>query len=803
LFNQDVNVFKPATSILKASNGIWVLPQYLELTKSDLTSTFIGTQITGSSSGVTAFAEGFVRKLINGVIIDVLYISHPSGEFVTGELITNNTLLHNAPKIVGSLTNITITNGGENNNVGDLFNVSGTNGSGGVARIVSVVNGTGRVSFMLIDGGTGYSNTTTNIYVSNTVLVVNSITNSTVSPPAFIQNELVVQPLANIAYTTLGGANAFPVSSNVFIYASNGVLLSNGYVIQSTPSNTTAGSLMVSCSANTFATAANVNSTGNVIHSRVGSLAVQNASGVLIGSNSTAIGIIQVGNTFFANNAYIVGGASNTYGNVTQVSTGSGASFNIGLLSSTETLTLYTDTLTEYNSGNIQFITPAYFGPLGSSPSINLNANNSNVASGQFLQFISVSNSGTLYVNTNTLVFSGGGGSGASGNITTYANGSINYANVISAGNSYTSTPNIAITTSTGSGGVLVAQTAAGYGFTTKPTAGIWSLLSDVFTLNTFTSGTIASLVNINPGSSYNLPPFVYVINPLTAGYNRRNLILQVITSNFKFAVGDVVLQTLTGGTIAKGIITKIAPRTPVGQLIYLKVQTFNVFFQVNATITSQTISGVPHGMAYLIEVDQDISTPPMGENAIITSNVTTANGIASSIQLLDSGFGYQDQDSITLTNANNIYSIAAIANVTNQGIALGYWENDQGKLNSDMYLHDNYYYQEYSYEIQTGISIDKYSTILTDLFHTAGMQFFGKVIHNNQQSISLASPGSEVGIYNGLLYFDFTANSYTYGLLTVSDLSLISQWTFSRASQATKQVLSITMQIMCQDYHL
>lgn len=98
---------------------------------------------------------------------------------------------------------------------------------------------------------------------------------------------------------------------------------------------------------------------------------------------------------------------------------------------------------------------------------------------------ITVISGGSLYSNSDTITFSGGGGSGATAAITTDATGEIVDASVQSKGTNYTSTPNVSITTSTGSGAnlavinyiaeITVASTAnsVGTGLAVKSTDGV------------------------------------------------------------------------------------------------------------------------------------------------------------------------------------------------------------------------------------------------------------------------------------------------------------------------------------------
>lgn len=72
------------------------------------------------------------------------------------------------------------------------------------------------------------------------------------------------------------------------------------------------------------------------------------------------------------------------------------------------------------------------------------------------LQSITVSAAGTLYDNTDTVIITGGSGSGANASIVTFSNGSIKDVIVNSGGSGYLTPPDINITSATGSSGALV-----------------------------------------------------------------------------------------------------------------------------------------------------------------------------------------------------------------------------------------------------------------------------------------------------------------------------------------------------------
>src|ERR1700692_181612 len=304
LFGEDAEIYNPNEYILRASDGNWILPQYIELDIGDIAKTYVGKIIHGSQSGASAFVDGYIRKRIKGRFVDVLFLSGTEGKFVQNEVITDvNGNLSNAPKIIGSLTTLEITNGCANNQIGDLYTIQGTQfGIDGLARVSATVDGTGKVLFTLNDGGTGYT-LNANVYVSNVTALYSNLHNSINSNGSFTFFEQVVQPIENYPYNTLlTSANGFTVGQNVYGYTTGGLLKANGFVIATNPSNTTSGILTISVTGGDFALSNNIQITGNTTNARSnGGIGWVNATGVYLASNSTEIGIINTNNQFYAN----------------------------------------------------------------------------------------------------------------------------------------------------------------------------------------------------------------------------------------------------------------------------------------------------------------------------------------------------------------------------------------------------------------------------------------------------------------------------------------------------------------------
>ncbi len=252
LFDEEARVVFPGESIFKASDGTWTKPQYLELTISSRTSGFVGKEIIGSRSGAKAFLESLVTRRIAGKYQQVAYLSNVRGTFDTGELITttNETFFENAPTIIGSMTTLTVIDGGAEFFVGDIFDVSSSNGKQGKARVTEVSNETGKVTFIYIDaltsGGWGYSLDHANVIVSQKVLTLTNITNANGFVNTFSRFENVTQPLINIAYTTARGNNQYFDSGSVIEnYAANGTIIANATIAVSSKTTSNAGYIIV------------------------------------------------------------------------------------------------------------------------------------------------------------------------------------------------------------------------------------------------------------------------------------------------------------------------------------------------------------------------------------------------------------------------------------------------------------------------------------------------------------------------------------------------------------------------------
>jgi hypothetical protein len=150
-----------------------------------------------------------------------------------------------------------------------------------------------------------------------------------------------------------------------------------------------------------------------------------------------------------------------------------------------------------------------------------------------------------------------------------------------------------------------------------------------------------------------------------------------------------------------------------------------------------------------------------IGNDAIIIANSYVSNSILTGISIIDSGFAYQPGEFIEIINQSNSQATAyGFAVVYNEGTGSGYWTNNNGMLDADKYIQDSYYYQTYSYEVQTDIPETTFETVVNDTVHLVGLERFYKfrMIDDNNNTFN-----SKI-IYPGVVQKSENGNSTSFG---------------------------------------
>lgn len=653
----------------------------------DFTRSFSG-QFTGS------FALSYTGSYTNSTRINTVS-SHPfsNGDLVRYEVLTGNTAITGlsagaAYYVVNAISGSTALSLSDTLGGSALTLTTGSNETGhvltktlGSAVITAYADRTAT-------GNTVGSNVSFIVSSFNALTGVANVTNiiQTLQPHAF-QNNMIVR------YTTEPGNTAVSgLSINGEYYIVNTALSSFQLALTSdgTPIDLTSG----------------ISEVGHLLTQETGFLGVTDLS-----SNGFIV-------TPYAN---VTGLTTNTHATVANVSTGTGAGFKIGLLTDVESVFLSPDFLSSKNTGNVVF------------HSVRLDGSNSNAAGYGFVKFPGAS------INTillDALRF----------DATTI--GSIATITGVNPGQDYNVDPFVTVVDTYVSGYgkhdyTMQVANVVGSFVVGEQIQQTYDLPATQLTVNTF-SGTYA---NGTTATTFVLEEFVYQSNS-TANVAASGFVLEAGISGgsgtLKIAnVTGTFVTTTNATTLLKGLssgstsnvsaaslttyattaraLIKEGSNTSVLQLKRINLE--------NTFLTSSAIIGRSSGTtANVVTIDQNMQTLAVGLNANIVANVQTANNTVKRLSVYDSGFGYIDQETVTLTKEDSIFTVTAIAELEKQGVGAGFYSSTQGFLDSDKKLQDNEYYQEYSYEVQTKIPFDKYFEVLKQVTHVAGTKAFGKV---------------------------------------------------------------------------
>lgn len=876
IYGSPAEVYYPGEDIFRLSDGKWVRPRYLEVTNSDYNTQFVGKIIQGVNSKATAFVERYIKRKIKSKYIHIFYISAITGEFETDELLTlAGSTLKNSPKVTGSMSGLQVITGGFDFKVGDIVTLSSDNGLQGKARVASISNLTGTVSFDLLNSGWGYSSNA-KILISQKILFLNNVVaNSSMTDYSFNLFENIKQPAANVVIINANAALSLVNNSLLFTYYSNGSIAGKGRVLNYTPvsNNSTNGEVYVAELVNTLGPVIepNANLAGTVALSEIDSpitgvssttsgnttvvgdntlfttdlfagqivkLYAYNASNILIGSQENIIQSI-------ANNTQLTlaSNALYTSSNVTIQSLGAKAVVGTGTSFDTDfvygsSVAFYSNS-TNYTINTVNAVVNATFMTIqqpinftntsatyanvssnnkiytaGNTISANissrsdksaianvmgistkntiklvncssafantdyvyqLNADNTEVANARVVSVVTLGSNATIVTSDTVGVFrvntaqpirtrnSAGVDTNKTANVTQLDL----EVGIIDIGNTFSVVDNNFVYGMTSFSNATVVRVSSGalanfsisdtlsypetvsissdliepykniklnalsYGFPKNPTANLTTqYLKDILSNTTVTIGGVASLTGLNPGKDYDYAPFVTIVDPLISKYDRNDFDIQIsnITGGL-FAVGEIVSQYVANTVVAQGIV-----KTSNSTLLSVKrIRFVNTF-----TVGGQLFGEASAVTANIVAISENENTPQIGLNAVVQTKVQTASGSVSSLDIIDSGFGYIPDETATFMSADESRSGTAKITLGKSGISEGFYRDKKGQISADKKIFDGEYYQDFSYEIRTPIRVDKYAEMLKNIIHVSGTKMFSATVLSEVANSSL-----------------------------------------------------------------
>ncbi len=738
LFNEDINVYFPGDDVIKPSDGDFFKPRYLEMQYSPYLQFYVNKLITGRVSGATAIVNDYRYFLKENNRFDVLYLSNITGDFQAGEEIVNETVLTEqeieiteSPIVRGSLSDIIIVDGGVGFFVGDTFTVdSFKNGTDAKAVITDIVQRAGFVTFDIRNGGYGFSNVST----------LETAGFDDVLYSRYMPNIVLERTSADL--TANGGSGTF----------------TNNEIVEG-------------------------NSSG--------------ASGRFVSESGGRVNLRRVEGNFSTGETISGATATRTFTGEDLVSE---ASFKVGHLLETQTRALSGVRIEEacnvavswYRDGTEVIVKHPfhclrdndYVVVKTSSDETALPANATTPVTIQLSDLDYSINSTAMYITANGHNYDGGDQiiiRSCSNNTLipqeTRFNVAVFNANVFfipkTAAVANTGTVNIndyytitGLNAGNTSGTATIDMTidANNYGgFCDRAVLIEDGVVNDSLSFELPTSSMdineAIKFGDIEFGKIADEKAFPSGLSSVFGGEGYRTNVLVSITDpiiyglRIKGAPRELTgLVTIDNTGLVTGTDTRFTKELAVGSEVYS--EQWPSIYRTVSSISSDTVLQLNDAFRDTAgNALSDITPEPLlavtywgkidfpatdsVDEADVFGVAGFGKGAANRLAVIDSGIGYQDGETLTLySTKDSTKTISAIAVALEDGFGEGYFKSNRGFISSNKYIHDNNYYQEFSYEVQSGISFDKYSAILKEIWHPAGVSKFGRVVVNDVNNL-------------------------------------------------------------------
>lgn len=362
------------------------------------------------------------------------------------------------------------------------------------------------------------------------------------------------------------------------------------------------------------------------------------------------------------------------------------------------------------------------------------------------IQAVGVNFGGAGFKINDSLFFSGGGGSGATGNI----------ANVNSDGTYHPNSYNVMWTTIN-----LEANTAIG---NTKYSNLVSSIVDPA---NAWVTNSMSYFVYANCGPAV----ACYVgsggnnyVPPLTISISANSIIskmgilgrMTVVSPGTGYANGDLITFTNKPGSSGSGALG------------YVNVNATGAIVTASfKPVTGQITGGSGYDWLNLPLADV-VSGTGTGANVTVTAIIghnerlsqSLSNiGTIQALTIVSGGSKYKTTDTLAFDTLGDGTANAELTIVTGVISYPGRYINDDGHLSGYNFLEDRDYYQPFSYVVKVDETTNRYRQVVKNLTHPAGTKMFGEydktfdeeTMSNTDISITYANTESNTLAYDTL----------------------------------------------------
>jgi hypothetical protein len=337
----------------------------------------------------------------------------------------------------------------------------------------------------------------------------------------------------------------------------------------------------------------------------------------------------------------------------------------------------------------------------------------SSVTSGN-LKTIFATDGGAGFQTGNFLLISGGGGTGANANIKTVQADSLyhpNSYNIVSS--------TIGLEANTPIGNAVYSNLSV-----SNVNTSIANAVSYFIYANT---GPILTIQLLSGGNNFTSSP--------TVGAQANTLVrslgilgrMNIVNGGQNYQVNDKIVFTNVIGGYGTGASANVTNVSNTGSITEVK------FVSLDGHIVGGT--GYDQNHLPLINVvsangtNADIRVTAVLGDGESFGTVTDTAGVIQSLSIISRGEGYETAPTLNLTSIGDGTAQATATIISGTFTYPGRYLNDDGHLSGYNFLQNRDYYQDFSYVIKIGKSINQYRKALKELIHPAGMKVFGEYV--------------------------------------------------------------------------
>jgi hypothetical protein len=719
---------------------------------------FIGKTIKGTESSAEALVEDIKQITIRGRDIHQILLSNIKGSFNHLEpvrLLTDIGATGHAPVVEAGISNVTIQSPGGEYRAGDILELQSLlNGKYGKVVVTSTQDLGGTLTFSLVNGGSGYTPST-----DPGGTVIQFIGGDGSTPASFVigDNDITDTFAISLNVNRLDSNNIFGSSAPTVTYA-------DGYDRQMVQFANTVLSAVDYGFPEAGQEVSNVNyrDQSNAVLNIANTADIDvgdSLFGVTSSANATVLSIVDntAGDTWVRVNGY----RRFTPTETVRIATSGGSSVG---------------TVTTFQANTTgQHVLRISIDPISYS-----------VGEGEELVGVTSNSFGVIKKIITTQAGAGDGGRDLV-YLTVSANTSANLTNQFDTGplkpfiedepirkvGSVTEIANVALNTSN----VQIEN--------------IYTKLSDALNFEATTFGTIASLSLPVGGAGYSIAPTIRVRENDIASLGIGEVVLTLQSDDVNWGTGNssfTVLDTNDRVTQANTGASGDVKGTGVPNQAISSVQYANGTYEMSVRIFQDQLQRKPNNINYRLSDNhvnfkiydsaaQDtlmstgtarlvsvVDRGVLGENAVVTTGVG-ANGTITGLRVIDSGFAYRDNEIVIIEKTNRALATSGTVKIDLQGAANaeGYYASTRSHLDSLRgYIQDSSFYQEFSYQVVSPVSLSRFRDIALDLVHPAGQALFGKFRLQSNATVNVESTSDKTKRYVSNGTISVTEDSFT-----------------------------------------